>query len=58
MSHVFPKKKPKRYLEVRRKTARIHSGSTISAKALLRAMDKKGKVNATKTKHKKFSHME
>jgi hypothetical protein len=44
MSHVLKKK---RYLEVRRKTARIHSGSTISAKALLRAMDKE-KTNGTK----------
>jgi len=39
MSHTLKK----RYLEVRRKTARIHSGSTISAQALLRVMDKKEK---------------
>ena len=44
MSHVFKK----RYLEIRRKTARIHSGSTISAQALLRAMDKKEKLNGAK----------
>lgn len=43
MSHILKK----RYLEVRRKTARIHSGSTISAKALLRAMDKE-KANGAK----------
>lgn len=50
MGHIFLKKK--RYLEVRRKTARTHSGSTISAKALLRAMDKE-KSNGAKTNTKK-----
>ena len=31
--------KKKRYLEVRRKTARTNSGNTISAKAFLRKQD-------------------
>lgn len=48
MGHIFLKKKPKtkRYLEVRRKTARIHSGNTITAKAFLKKQEKE---NGTKT---------
>lgn len=51
MSHVFLKseKSKKRYLEARRKTARTHSGSTITAKAFLRKQDKQ---NGTKTNSK------
>lgn len=44
MSHVFKKSEKrisdKRYLEVRRKTARVGSGNTIVAKKYIRKLDK------------------
>jgi len=39
MGHVFLKKKGKRYLKVRRKTAQANSSSTITAKRVIRMLD-------------------
>jgi len=44
MGHIFLR----RYLTTRRKTAQIHSANTLTAKALLRAMDKKKKAQKPK----------
>ena len=38
MSHTLKK----RYLEVRRKTARVHSGNAMAAQKLIRKLDKSG----------------
>jgi hypothetical protein len=52
MSHIFKKtekkkrKKSKAYASVHQKVARLNSGNTITAKALLRKMDKE-KQNGT-----------
>jgi hypothetical protein len=47
MGHVFLKKRPKRYLKVRRKTAQANSSSTITAKRTIRMLDT-FKVNGAK----------
>jgi hypothetical protein len=39
MGHIFLKKRPKRYLKVRRKTAQTNSSSTITAKRMIRMLD-------------------